>query len=94
VYFDAEGRLVGVDATLFRYFASKFKGATYFSSPDGGVITVQQGANKVGVLMPIKLGTDAQPAPSVAEMRAKVAPKASPAVQPRSPEADHEVAKA
>lgn len=87
VYFDAEGRLVGADATFFRYFASKFKGATYFASPAGDVITVRQGGKTVGVLMPIKLGTDAQPAPTLAEMRAKVSAKPAPAPAPQ-PEVD------
>jgi len=87
VYFDAEGRLVGADATLFRYFASKFKGATFYASPNNDVLTVRQDGKTVGVLMPIKLGTDAQPAPSVEELRTKIAAKPAPAPAPQ-PEAE------
>jgi hypothetical protein len=97
VYLEAEGDLIGVNTTFFRYFASKFKGATYFASPDGGAITVESGGKKVGVIMPIKLGGSAQPAPTLAEIRAKIDRKPAtptPQSEPATPAAPQEEAPA
>lgn len=56
LFFDVDGKLVGIDLTYAQYFNSKVKGATFMVNPNDldAAVRVMDGDKLAGILMPIR----------------------------------------